>query len=164
MARVVQLNISPGGLPKRPILEARVTPLGIAGDGHNHPHVHGGPRQALLLICREVVDWFATHGYPVYYGAMGENITTEGLDPRSLRAGQRYRIGGEVVIELTKPRGPCRALDVYGGDFRSLVWDQRVKAGDITTPVWGKSGFYASVVTPGLVLPGAPISLLEDLA
>ncbi|MEZ5356383.1 MAG: MOSC domain-containing protein [Bryobacteraceae bacterium] len=164
MARVIQINISPGGLPKRPITEARVTPLGIAGDGFAHPHVHGGPKQALLLICCEVVDDLARHGYPIYYGAMGENLTVAGIDHRSFRAGQRYRIGSEVVIELTKPRGPCRALDVYGVDFRSLVYDALVKSGDPSSRVWGKSGFYASVISGGIVVPGAPIGLLDQLA
>lgn len=164
MSRVIQINISPGGLPKRPIPEARVTPLGIVGDGFAHPHVHGGPLQALLLVCSEVVNEFARHGYPVYYGAFGENLTLEGVNPRSFRIGQRYRIGGEVVIELTKPRGPCKALDVYGADFRSLVYDARVKARDALSPLWGKSGFYAKVIEPGIVLTGAPVRLLETLA
>jgi MOSC domain-containing protein YiiM len=164
MSRVIQINISAGGLPKRPVPEARVTPVGIDGDRFAHPEIHGGPLQALLLACSEVVDEFARCGYAVYYGALGENLTLEGIDPRSFRIGQRYRIGGEVVIELTKPRGPCKALDVYGAGFRGLVYDARVKARDASSPLWGKSGFYAKVIEPGLVLTGAPVRLLETLA
>jgi MOSC domain-containing protein YiiM len=159
---VVQLSISPGGLPKYPIREARVGPLGIDGDRHAHPQIHGGPKQALLLVSAEVVDELTEKGFPLFYGALGENITTRGLDRRSLRAGQRYRLGSEVIVELTKPRGPCTALDVYGEGLRQSVWDKSVKAGDVQSPHWGMSGFYASVVTGGLLLPGAPIIFLSQ--
>ena len=107
---VVQLNVSAGGLPKHPVREARVGPLGIEGDRHAHPAIHGGPQQALLIVCAEVVEELIGEGYPLFFGALGENITTRGLDRRTLRAGQRYRLGTEVTVELTKPRGPCRVL------------------------------------------------------
>ena len=45
-----------GGLPKRPIAGGLITPLGIEGDRHAHPSVHGGPRKAILLIASEVVE------------------------------------------------------------------------------------------------------------
>jgi MOSC domain-containing protein YiiM len=36
--------------------------------------------------------------------------------------------------------------------------------GDHTSPRWGLSGFYASVLQPGAIRPGDPIQLLEALA
>jgi MOSC domain-containing protein YiiM len=157
---VVQVSISAGGLPKYPIREARVGPLGIERDRHAHPQIHGGPGQALLLVCAEAVEELVEQGFPLFFGALGENITTRGLDRRTLRMGQRYRLGSEVIIELTKPRGPCTALDIYGEGLRQRVWDKEVKAGNAQSPSWGMSGFYASVVTGGLLLPGAPILFL----
>ena len=62
-------------------------------------------------------DLLASRGYPLFYGAMGENLTTEGIDHRTWRAGQRYRLGNDVLIELTQPRGPCTALHVYGAEL-----------------------------------------------
>lgn len=159
---VVQVNISPGGLPKRPVREARIGPLGIEGDRHGHPAIHGGPQQALLIVCAEVVEELVGAGYPLFLGALGENITTRGLDRRTLRAGQRYRLGTEVIVELTKPRGPCKALDVYDTRLQAIVHDAEVKASNPRSPRWGMSGFYASVVTGGLLLPGAPIQFLEQ--
>ena len=44
---VIQINVSPGGIPKRPIQEALVTPEGIRGDRWSHPDIHGGPNQAV---------------------------------------------------------------------------------------------------------------------
>lgn len=162
MIVVEQVNISPGGLPKYPVAQGRIGALGIEGDRHAHPKIHGGPLQALLLVCAEVVEELTAEGYPLFFGALGENITTRGLDRRTLRAGQRYRLGSEVIIELTKPRGPCKALDVYDERLKTIVYDAEVKARNPISPRWGMSGFYASVVSGGLLLPGAPIIFLEQ--
>ena len=45
-----------------------------------HPDIHGGPRQAVLLIDADTVDELVARGYPVGYGALGENLTTSGID------------------------------------------------------------------------------------
>ena len=82
---IIQINISRGGVPKRPIPEGVITPLGLEGDLCAHPEIHGGPRQAVLLIAAETVDELIARGYPLYYGALGENLTTRGLDRRQLR-------------------------------------------------------------------------------
>src|SRR6266498_3852682 len=82
---IVQINISRGGVPKRAVREAEVTPLGLVGDEHAHPAFHGGPRKAVLLVAAEVVDELAGRGFPVFYGALGENLTTSGMDVRRLR-------------------------------------------------------------------------------
>jgi MOSC domain-containing protein YiiM len=162
-ATILQVNVSPGGVPKRPVAEGVVTPLGLAGDLHAHPQIHGGPRQALLLITAEGIDELKELGFPLYYGALGENLTTRGLDRRTLRAGQRYR-AGEAVIELTKVRAPCETLNVYGPAIQKAVYDREIKAGDVTSPRWGLSGFYASVVQPGVIRPGDPVVLLDQAA
>ncbi len=157
---IVQVNVSAGGVPKRPIPSATITALGIAGDSWAHPQIHGGLRQAVLLIAAETIDELRARGYPVFYGALGENLTTRGLDRRELRAGHRLR-AGEAILEITKVRGPCRALDVYGPAIKQEIYDSRVKAGDATSPRWGMSGFYAGVVQPGNVRPGDAILVLS---
>ena len=160
---IVQVNISPGGLPKRSIAAGMVTSLGIEGDSWAHPQIHGGPRQAVLLIAAETVDELRARGHPVFYGALGENLTTRGLDPRQLRIGQLIRAGG-ALIEITKVRGPCSALDVYGPSIKQDIYDRRVKAGDPTSPRWGMSGFYARVIESGPVRPDDTISVVATLA
>ena len=158
---IVQINISRGGLPKYPIAEGVVTPLGIEGDSHNNPRFHGGPMRALLLICSEAIDALTAQGYRLFPGAMGENVTTRGIDHRQMRTGQRYRIG-EAVIELTQVRVPCIALDVYGPSIKQEIYDQQVKAGDPSTGRWAMSGFYSSVVRAGTIRAGDPIALLDQ--
>ena len=162
-ATVIQINISRGGIPKRPIAEGRLTPLGIEGDSHAHPQFHGGPLKAVLLIGSEVTDQLIAKGYPVFYGALGENFTTRGLDPKILRSGQRLRIGS-AVIELTTVRIPCSTLDVYGPAIKKEIYDKSVRNGDVSSPLWASSGFYASIIKTGRIAPDDPIVIESVLA
>src|SRR5689334_3811719 len=136
IGRIVQINTSGGGVPKRPVRSAIVNELGVVGDDHAHPQFHGGPQKALLLLGLESLEEIKTAGHPVYPGAMGENLTTEGLDRRRMRLGQRYQ-AGSVILQLTKMRVPCKTLDVYGSAIKSLIFDKQVKDGDFTSPRWG---------------------------
>lgn len=160
---IVHLNISAGGVPKRPVVESYLTPLGFEGDRQAYPEIHGGPRKAVLLLCSEAIEELAAAGFPVFPGALGENLTVTGLDRRLLRSGQRYQ-AGDAMIELTRLRQPCRALEVYGPGIQAAIYDAKIKAGDPSSPKWGLSGFYALVVQPGLVRAGAPLALLEQTA
>ena len=164
LGRIAQINISHGGVPKHPVPHAMVHPLGVEGDSHAHPHIHGGLHQAILLITSEAIEELRAQGFAVYPGALGENVTTEGIDRRQMRAGQRYRLG-DAIVELTKVRAPCNQLDSYGAGIQEAVYNKpAVKAGDTTTPTWGISGFYASVVQGGMIHVGAPIVLLDQSA
>jgi len=153
------VNISGGGVPKLPVPEAHAGKLGLDDDRQAHPKIHGGPRQALLLIGAESIDELKDRGFPVFYGALGENITTRGLDRRSVRLGQRYRVGG-ATIEITKMRQPCLQLNPYGPGIQREIFDAQVKAGNPASPRWGLAGFYAAVLKPGRIAPGDPIQLL----
>ena len=159
---ILQINISPGGIPKRPIPEATVTAEGILGDRWAHPDIHGGPMQALLLITSEGIEELITQGYPLFHGALGENLTIEGLDRLQMRIGQRYRVG-EVFLELTKLRAPCTTLDVYGPAIKQAMYDAQMKAGDPLTPRWGLSGFYARVLKAGTIRPQDIIALVDQV-
>ena len=152
---VVQVSVSPGGIPKRAIASAELNEAGIAGDAWRYPF-HGGRRQAILLITSEGIDELVAQGFGLCPGALGENLTTRGLDRRALRFGQRLRVG-TGTIELTKMRTPCATLDVYGPGIQAAVYDARVQAGDAASPRWGLSGFYGSVIQPGRVGPGDTI-------
>ncbi|MEO8126646.1 MAG: MOSC domain-containing protein [Bryobacteraceae bacterium] len=159
-AQILKIHTSRGGLPKFPVAEAVVHRLGIEGDAVAHPKFHGGPLQALLLITEEGIEELKAKGYPLFPGAMGENITTRGLDRRQMRIGQRYRIG-RIVVQLTKLRVPCAALHVYGPSIKREVYDAAAKSGDPKTPVWGLSGFYASVSEGGVIQEHDIIKLLD---
>jgi MOSC domain-containing protein YiiM len=159
---ILQINISPGGIPKRPIPEATATPQGILGDSWAHPDIHGGPNQAVLLITSEGIDELIAQGYPLHPGALGENLTTIGLDRRQMRVGQRYR-AGEVFLELTKLRAPCATISVYSPTIGQAVYDAQVKAGDPSSPRWGLGGFYARVLQAGAIRPHDIIHLVDQV-
>ncbi len=162
--RVIQVSVSLGGVPKHPVPEGFLAPPGLEGDAHAHPQFHGGPMKAVLVVTAETVDELIAEGFPLFYGALGENLTVRGVAARWLRSGQRWR-AGQAVIELTTLRVPYSALTVYdlpGRPLRSAIWDERTKAGDPSSPVWAKAGFYGCVVQPGEVRPGDPFVLLEQ--
>ncbi len=152
---ISQLNISRGGIPKREIPDAKLTPLGLEGDSWEHPRIHGGPNQALLLIGQEVLAELNALGYRLFPGALGENLTTSHLDYSEMQAGQSFRIGSQCEIELTRLREPCRTLDVY--NTAGLDKIQKL------LKLEGRGGWYARVLKPGLLFPGDKISFLAQV-
>ena len=154
---VLQVNVSRGGIPKRAIPSGELTAAGVAADAWRYPF-HGGVRKAILLVTIEGIDELVSQGFPIFAGALGENLTTRGLDRRALRQRQRLAVGS-AVIELTTIRTPCATLDVYGTGIQAAMYDARVQKGDPESPLWGLSGFYASVVQTGTVRPGDAIVL-----
>ena len=105
--RVAQINISPGGVPKLPVAQATLGPLGLAGDGHRNRRHHGGPTRAVCLFSLEQIRALQAEGHPIEPGATGENLTTEGIDLGSLHPGDRLAIGDSVVLEITTEAIPA---------------------------------------------------------
>ena len=153
---LLQVNVSRGGIPKQAIPSGVLTSAGLDGDAWRYPF-HGGPRQAVLLVTAEGIDELVARGFPLFHGALGENLTTRGLDRRALRFGQRLRVGG-AIIELTRLRQPCATLNVYGPGIQAAMYDAMAQAGNPLSDRWGLSGFYAAVVEPGVVRPGDRVS------
>ena len=160
MGTIVQVNTSRGGLPKRAVPGGFISEMGLEGDEHAHPGIHGGPRKAILVIAAEVVDDLTQRGYPLFYGALGENLTTRGIPVRELRIGDRLTAGG-AMLEITQPRGPCSALQAYGESLKSELYDAGVKALDPDSPRWGMSGFHARVLDSGYVRTNDSVCLLS---
>lgn len=153
---ISHLNISRGGIPKRAVLQSELTALGLVGDDCANPKFHGGPNQALLLIGQAVIDELNALGYRLYPGALGENLTTLGLDYRSMATGQRFRVGSSGLIEVTKLREPCRTLDVYNSAGLERI--QKLLKRE------GRGGWYASVQRGGPLFPNDTISLVDQVA
>jgi MOSC domain-containing protein YiiM len=51
-------------------------------------------------------------------------------------------------------------LSVYGQGIQAAIYDARAMKGDPASDVWGLTGFYASVVEPGILRPGDSITLV----
>jgi MOSC domain-containing protein YiiM len=145
-ARVFQINLSGGGVPKLPVRSAEVTYLGLRGDDHNDKVHHGGPEKALALYSLELIQALQAEGHPIYPGSTGENITLAGLDWSRVVAGLRLRLGETVEIEITRYASPCETIreSFRDGYFNRISWR--------TNPGWARA--YARVLTPGIVRIG----------
>src|SRR4030095_3968146 len=106
-ATIAQINVSLGGVPKRPVPSAHVTELGLEGDAHRELEHHGGPERALCLFALEQIRALQAEGHAISPGAIGENLTVEGLDWERVTPGSRLELGDAVVIEVTRYTSPC---------------------------------------------------------
>jgi MOSC domain-containing protein YiiM/GNAT superfamily N-acetyltransferase len=147
--RVLRVNVSDGGVPKRPVDAARITRAGVEGDRQRAVTVHGGPHRAVSVLGIEAIRRIAAEGHPIAPGTAGENLTTEGFDASSLPVGTRLRIGDEVILELSAPANPCRTIR---HSFRDLRFG---RLGMAAHPA--DSRMYARVLREGTVRPGDPI-------
>lgn len=149
IAHVVSVNISPGGIPKKPLQAARVDFAGLEGDGHNHEK-HNSPRQAVCLLDLEVIEQLRNEGYDLAPGSVGENITLRGANLASLAIGDRIVFSGGVELEYAKLRSPCYVLDAICPTLKEAMR--------------GRIGIYAAVITPGVVTPGETVRFIRQPA
>ena len=150
--RIVQVSVSPGGVPKRAVPEARVTTLGLEGDGHRDREHHGGPDRAVCLYAMEPIRQLAAEGHAIEPGSLGENVTLEGLDWGRVGPGTRLQLGDDVVVEVTRYTSPCLNIGpVFLNRDSSRVSEKR-------HPGWSR--VYARVLAPGVIRAGDPVRLL----
>jgi len=121
-------------LPKRPIPHGVITPLGLEGDLCAHPTIHGGPRQAVLIIAAEAVDELIASGYPLFYGALGENLTPAGWTRASSPRPDLPR--RRRTHRADQSRAPCDTLDIYAPPSSRKSTTSASKAGDPASPRW----------------------------
>jgi MOSC domain-containing protein YiiM len=153
--RIVQISISPGGVPKLPIAGARLGPLGLDGDRHRDHRHHGGPDRALCLYSVEQIEALQAEGHPIFPGAIGENLTVAGIDLGALGPGARLQIGDNVVIEITGYASPCTNIEPYFADGKSIRVSQKVRPG------WSR--LYARVLQSGELTTGQAICVQAPL-
>jgi len=125
-------------LPMRPVgdIEA-ITNRGLAGCAHAQP---GGMRQILLM------DLETLEVMGLRPADLKENITTRGLDVRSLRPGEHLRIG-EALLEVTVPCEPCKRME-------------EIRVG-LKEELRGRRGKLCRVMEGGRIRVGDPIVLIE---
>jgi MOSC domain-containing protein YiiM len=125
---------------------------GLVGDRVCDLRHHGGDDQAVYAYAREDLDvWAAELGRPLPCGVFGENLTTTGIDVTDALIGERWRVGGRVVLEVAVPRIPCR---VFAGWLGERGWVKTFTARAIP-------GAYLRVVESGVVQVGDPITVVH---
>lgn len=155
-ARIFQLNVSRGGVPKHAVSEAHIDAGGMEGDRQADRRIHGGPDRALCLYAVEVLAALRAEGHPIAPGCAGENITVEGLDWRRVVPGTRLRLGAEALVEISSYTTPCWKNARWFRDGNPDRMRQEEHPGE--------SRVYARVLQPGLVRTGDPIELIEETA
>jgi len=60
-------------------------------------------------FAREDLDrWESELGRVLPDGSFGENLTVPGVDPNAALIGEQWRIGEELVLQVTSPASPVR--------------------------------------------------------
>ncbi len=126
--------------------------LNLTGDRQADQQNHGGPDQALCVYPGvHYAEWSARLGRELGPGSFGENLTLAGSATEAdVCLGDVFALG-EAVVQVSQPRSPCFKL--------GRRWETPL------LPRWlqdsGFTGWYMRVLEPGLVAPGAALTLLR---
>jgi MOSC domain-containing protein YiiM len=125
---------------------------GLIGDFIGDRKHHGGDSQAVYAYAREDLDaWQRELERELPNGSFGENLTTRALNVSDARLGERWRIGRDVVLQVTTPRIPCAT---FRGFLGVPGWLKLFTAG-------GNPGAYLRVIDPGTIASGDPIEIVH---
>jgi MOSC domain-containing protein YiiM len=153
LGRLVSINRSDGGVPKRPVAEVLITESGLIGDRQRDLRYHGGPDRAVLLYSMELIQALQKEGHPVEAGATGENLTVSGLDWNLFVPGTEIHVAA-VRLVVTKYATPCHNISGFflDGDITRVM--QKLHPG------WSR--VCAKVLAPGTVRVGDSVRLREQ--
>lgn len=153
--RIVQINVSRGGVPKTAVPAARVTTDGLEGDAHRDREHHGGPERAVCLYSIEAIERLRAEGHAIAPGSIGENVTVEGLEWPAIAPGDLLLLGDQVLVQVTRYTSPCLNIkDVFrDGDFARVSQKRH--------PGWSR--VYARVLVEGTIRRDDPVRLIDEI-
>lgn len=126
--------------------------VGLAGDRVYDVNHHGGTDQAVYAYAREDLDWWeAELGRALANGNFGENLTTAGLDVNGALIGERWRIGRDVILEVSGPRIPCVT---FQGWLERDGWIKQFTRA-------ARPGAYLRVIRPGDICAADPVQIVH---
>ena len=124
---------------------------GVRGDSIVDYEHHGGADQAVYAYSADDYDWWKNEtGRDFSPGLFGENLTIRGL-PSDMNIGDRLLIG-EVVLEATAPRLPCKIL---AARMQSSEFGRAFRAAE-------RPGIYFRVLNSGEVSAGDAVTFVAD--
>ncbi|MER6193521.1 MOSC domain-containing protein [Streptomyces cyaneofuscatus] len=126
---------------------------GLAGDAVCDLRNHGGSDQAVYAFAREELDAWERQlgGRELANGSFGENLTTLGVDVSGALIGERWRVGDELLLEVTSGRVPCRT---FADHVKEEKWVRRFTQEAVT-------GAYLRVIEPGTIRAGDPVEIVH---
>jgi MOSC domain-containing protein YiiM len=126
--------------------------VGLVGDRVYDVKAQGGPDQAVYAYAREDLDgWETDLGRPLANGVFGENLTTLGLDVNGALIGERWRVGADVVLEVSCARIPCAT---FQGWLDREGWIKRFTQAAVP-------GAYLRVIEPGGIRAGDLVEIVN---
>ena len=149
-ARLFSINVSRGGVPKRPAASAWIGVDGVEGDRQRNRQLHGGLDRAVSIYSLDLIEALRAEGHPVEPGSLAENLTLAGIDWSLMVPGARVEVG-PVLLELTSYVHPCTNVSAsfIDGEFTRI--SQKVHPG------WSR--LYARVLEEGMVTIGVTCGL-----
>jgi MOSC domain-containing protein YiiM len=135
-----------------------VRPLGLAGDEQADLSVHGGLSKAVYAYPVEHYPFWRTvraqarvaaWDAPLAPGALGENLTLEGVLERDVWVGDLLRFA-DCELAVSEPRFPCFKFNAAMGFAQAARLMQQ--------NAW--CGFYLAVRTPGTLRAGESFELV----
>jgi len=142
MAKVLSINISDKkGVVKLPVDQAELIEGGIRGDAH----CGEDDIRQVSLLADESVDKMRQMGLTLGAGVFAENITTQGIELKTLPIGTRLKIG-ETIQEVSKIGKECH----HGCAIKQ-------KTGTCVMPT---EGIFTIVIQGGIVKAGDKIERL----
>lgn len=142
MGKVLSINISDKtGVVKLPVEQAEFIDGGIKGDAH-----YGLDEiRQVSLLADESVDKMRAAGLKLGAGVFAENITTQGIELKTLPIGTKLKIG-ETIQEVSKIGKECH----HGCAIKQQTG----------TCVMPTEGIFTKVIQSGTVKVGDSIELL----
>lgn len=142
MAEVLAINVSEKtGIVKKPVNEANFIVGGIEGDAH----CGLDEIKQVSLLADESVDKMRAMGLSLDFGAFAENITTKGIELKTLPIGTRLKIGN-TLHEVSKIGKECH----HGCAIKQQTG----------TCVMPTEGIFTKVIEGGIVKPGDVITII----
>ena len=137
---VLQVNVSAGGVPKRPIEHTIVRRGGVDGDRQRNLKYHGGPQRAVCVYSMELIEALRREGHPIAPGTVCENLTLSGVDWSLVTPGSVLTVG-DAELRITSYTDPCRTISA------SFIGARFGRISQKTNPGWSR--VYAEVLREG---------------
>lgn len=143
--RIKAISISEKkGMRKKNVPEAKLEAgHGIIGDAHA-----GNWHRQISLLSYESIAEVLAQGVKVSPGDFAENITTENINLKKVKVGDRILLGKDTEIEITQIGKKCHSkCEIYK------------QLGDCVMP---RDGLFAKVTKSGSIIVGDEIEVIND--